>query len=63
MKIKKVFIEKGNTGLYYGKYIDEYGDIHPIFDAFQCLSKLGCKIAIKKWLREQNNIVYSCDID
>ena len=63
MKIKKVFIEKGNTGLYYGKYIDENGDVHYIYDAYQCLTRVGCIIASKKWLREQNNIVYSCDIN
>ena len=63
MVVKKIFIEKGNTGLYTGKYIDENGREDYIYDAYNCLTKIGCKIAINSWLREQgDNIVYSRDI-
>jgi len=64
MKIKKVFIQKGNTGLYYGMYIDQNEQEHYISDAYQCLTKIGCRLAIERWLRKQaGNIVYSRDIN
>lgn len=64
MEIKKVFIQKGNTGLYYGKYIDQHNQEHYINSAFQCLTKIGCKLAIDRWLRKQTgNIVYSRDLN
>lgn len=64
MIIKKVFIVKGNTGLYYGKYIDQNNEEQYIHDAFQCLTKIGCKLAINRWLRKQTgNIVYSRNLN
>ncbi len=49
----KIRIVRGNTGLYYGEFYSNLGNwINIPFS--QSFTKLGCKIAIKSWVRYFN---------
>lgn len=50
--IKKIFIEKGNTGLYSAFFINEDDQKIYIHGAHDYYTYLGCKLAMKKWLKE-----------
>ncbi|MBO4815870.1 MAG: hypothetical protein J5507_02870 [Clostridia bacterium] len=52
----KLRIIRGNTGLYSGEYYSDFGNVWlPIPNATMCLTKLGCKLAIKASIRDFKN--------